>query len=207
MASLALFGLAFAAALALAAAGGKQGSSQHSSENTNTDEDKKIVNGEDFPFSKYSAGYRWFTQLSENGQVGCGGSLIADRWVVTAAHCTIESSISGFQVKIGGYTYCPDTGCSDAVTRNVIRIINHPSYDPTSSSSDISLLELDSPVTSINPVCIRSQGFTNQDTFSEFGKDVEVFGFGNMRPDTDYGVYPTTLQVGRLQAEGMLFLL
>lgn len=46
----------------------------------------RIVGGYDVGYYKYS----WMATLMKDGQVFCGGSLIAPRTVVTAAHCYKE---------------------------------------------------------------------------------------------------------------------
>jgi secreted trypsin-like serine protease len=34
--------------------------------------------------------FPWQVALSEDGWFFCGGSLISDQWVLTAAHCAVE---------------------------------------------------------------------------------------------------------------------
>jgi len=107
--------------------------------------------------------YPWQVALVFNGRTWpfCGGSIIGDRWILTAAHCVEETySPSQIQVLLGEHDYRTSSE-SDMVRMNVARIISHPTYRGKSSGFDydFALLQLDSVISfsaNIRPVCLPS---------------------------------------------------
>ena len=82
--------------------------------------------------------YPWMVALAyPSGFQYCGGSLISDRWVLTAAHCTVEPG----DVAVINRLNLLDT---DGLVVRVKRVLIHYGYD--GNHNDVSLVELSEPV-------------------------------------------------------------
>uniref|UniRef100_A0A8C9F073 Transmembrane serine protease 6 n=1 Tax=Pavo cristatus TaxID=9049 RepID=A0A8C9F073_PAVCR len=100
----------------------------------------------------------WQASLQVRGHHICGGTLIADRWVVSAAHCFQDerlASPSVWTVYLG--KYFQNTTSHTEVSFKVIRLFLHPYYEEDSHDYDVALLQLDHPVIIspfIQPICL-----------------------------------------------------
>uniref|UniRef100_A0A8C3SZY8 Peptidase S1 domain-containing protein n=1 Tax=Chelydra serpentina TaxID=8475 RepID=A0A8C3SZY8_CHESE len=98
----------------------------------------RIIGGRNCPFG--SRPYQ--VALLRYGRVACGGSLIAPKWVLTAAHCG-RRGISSLQVYLGVHNLRVKE-----LTEQIRRIRNvfvHPGYNRRPLDNDFMLLELDAP--------------------------------------------------------------
>jgi len=135
--------------------------------------------------------YPWQVALTtRSGVLICGGSLINDRWVLTAAGCT-QAGV--FQVELGNpHRHSMDD--SAAMRFKVKRVVDHPNYNsPTPLNNDFSLLELASPVDlekvspEIRPICLPSTSNSSQYE----NVDAVITGWGYT---TESGSNPDALQ-------------
>ncbi|XP_017072559.1 serine protease grass-like [Drosophila eugracilis] len=151
-------------------------------------QNSKIVNG--WPADMF--GNPWMALISSS--VTCGGSLITNRFVLSAAHCRTNSHTV---VYLGEFDRSTTTDCSNAgCMPNAIGIpvdaqIAHPSYIHL-SQNDIALFRLATPVqytAYIQPICL----LTNYNPLNSI-RHLTATGWGK----TEFGLPSSILRTATL---------
>ncbi|NXO42382.1 TMPS9 protease, partial [Locustella ochotensis] len=106
----------------------------------------------------------------------CGAVLIADQWLLSAAHCFDIYSDPKMWVAFLGSPFLSGT---DGKMEKIFRIYKHPFYNIYSLDYDVALLELSTPVTfsrTIRPICLPD----NSHVFHE-GARCFITGWGSTK--------------------------
>ncbi|KAK7604280.1 hypothetical protein V9T40_004553 [Parthenolecanium corni] len=136
-------------------------------------EDTRIVGGK--PSGPHE--FPWMVRLSYFNRFYCGGTLVNDKYVVTAAHC-----VKGFlwfliKVTLGEHDRCNQT--SKPETRFVIRVFAS-NFSFFNFDHDVAILRLNDRVPisdAIRPICLPAQSAYGD---SYVGKTATLAGWGTL---------------------------
>ena len=136
----------------------------------------RIIGGTEVPDGKY----KFLAALldTRNGsttfqQQFCGGTLIDQDSVLTAAHCVYGQSASPLRVTVGRTVLDSNQGTKRAVSRIFIHRLYAPSLD---DAYDAAVIKLSRPVSGIAPIKLAT---SNQDFLENPGRNATVAGWGN----------------------------
>ncbi|XP_005171071.2 transmembrane protease serine 3 [Danio rerio] len=100
----------------------------------------------------------WQVSLHYQNQYLCGGSIISESWILTAAHCVFGFAQPVLWDVYAGLINLP---LSKAEAHSVEKIIYHANFRSKSFSYDIALIKLALPLTlndQIAPICLPNYG-------------------------------------------------
>ncbi|XP_063157923.1 serine protease 27-like [Candoia aspera] len=155
----------------------------------------RIVGGQDVP----NGDLPWVASIVVDFRPVCGGSLINEQWVLTAASCVDQiSSIQQYNVLLGAHQLLNLS--HNVQFYPVQKILIHSGYlGEAGSPADIALLKLASPVpftSHILPVCLPQ-------FYEDFSRDTNcwIAGWGNTGENEQLSA-PLTLQEAKVPIIG-----
>lgn len=136
--------------------------------------------------------YPWMAALFVDGKYFCGGTLISEEWVVTAAHC-LDGNALQVRVMLGAHNIKEEEE-EGRLNINTMMFFTHPEYNPSLLQNDIALIHLGRSVqltSRIRPVCLP--GLADKERLFE---NMKVLATGWGRPsDTARGISPVLREV------------
>lgn len=118
---------------------------------------KRIYNGREAQRNRYP----WMVLVTDD-EGHCGGSLINDRYILTAAHCIESNTVKDIRAYIGAHERDDEKKLTPV---KLSQIIKHPKY--LGRENDLALLKLSQPLDlgsknkSISPICLAGPKFSD----------------------------------------------
>jgi len=142
----------------------------------------RIVGGTETEVNEFP----WMAALKKYDSFFCGGTLVASKWVLSAAHClfsdlelTMEVPASEIEIVLGDHDHTVDDESDITKTIQLESYIMHPDFNMDGDlNADIAMLKLAEEVdlNIFTPACLANMG----DTF--VGKKAWAYGWGGLDP-------------------------
>nr|CAD7431128.1 unnamed protein product [Timema monikensis] len=120
----------------------------------------RIVGGQEAPRHSFPYQVALFLPVA-GGTSFCGGSIIGNQWVLTAAHC-VDNLVDRVEVILGAHNVREVE--SSQVVRHSSQVIIHPGWDSRTLVNDVALILLTAPVafnSNISPIRLPSHSQLN----------------------------------------------
>ncbi|PBC28310.1 Trypsin-7 [Apis cerana cerana] len=121
--------------------------------------------------------YPYQVSIHYMGKHHCGGSIISENWLLTAAHCIYGLIPIKFKIRVGS------TYNNNGIEYNIRNIILHENYNTRTFDYDAALIMLSTPlkISSTTKPITLAQSTTSVET----GKNAVVTGWGHLSANSN----------------------
>jgi secreted trypsin-like serine protease len=145
-------------------------------------QDARIIGGKPAQRGKWRSAVNFkiaYTEAGKEQASYCGGSLIDERWILTAAHCVFRPETGGLRTLKWATAYANDVRFHKGRTLRIKAVYVNRTYDAQWILNDVALLELEKATKLPRQKLAAGKG---RSSFLAPGKAATIIGWGRTTP-------------------------
>jgi len=150
----------------------------------------RIYNGKEAEVNEWP----WIASLGTSRSQFCGGAVIGEEWIITAAHCLLGKKPENLKIYLGEHDTTTDSETDKTEVYDVKDFIVHEKFHVPPYRNDIAVVKVSRSIdlNQHTPVCLPGEN----ENFE--GSTVTALGWGGISINGIRYVYPNKLQEAQL---------